>query len=150
MNSTTDFLEIINRFKERLAQTPEEKTDISVSEDSWSLKEIIGHLIDSASNNHQRFVRLQSGDLLDFPEYDGEEWIRIQKYNEMSWDCLVTLWYSYNLHIIKVIEHIDIQTLKNVWVRGEEVIELEFLISEYYSHMKWHFQQFYDRQAQII
>ena len=50
----------------------------------WSIKEIFGHLIDSASNNHQRFVRLQITDNLSFPDYsrDNGTWIAVQKYQE--------------------------------------------------------------------
>ncbi|MBK9046740.1 MAG: hypothetical protein IPL74_08565 [Bacteroidetes bacterium] len=39
----------------------------------WSKKEILGHLIDSATNNHQRFVR---GQFETVPEisYDQNNW----------------------------------------------------------------------------
>lgn len=149
MISTITFLEMVNNLKERLLQTPEKITGIRLSQDSWSLKEIIGHLIDSASNNHQRFVRLQEDDLLNFPDYDTEKWIKVQKYNDMNWNVLITLWYSYNLILMDVIEHMDANSMENVWICGEEAFKLEFLIKEYYSHMEWHIQQFCDRADKI-
>ena len=64
---TEEFRSVVESFNDKLAGIPGEITGIRLSEDKWSLKEIIGHLIDSASNNHQRFVRLQFGDLVNFP-----------------------------------------------------------------------------------
>ena len=69
---------------------------------AWSIKEIIGHLVDSAANNHQRFVRADSqGDLV-FQGYAQDEWVRIQSYESAPWNELVSLWESYNLHIARV------------------------------------------------
>ena len=64
---------------------PEEMTDLKPSDGSWTLKEIIGHLIDSAANNHQRIVRLQEGNLERFPSYNNEKWIKIQDYVNANW-----------------------------------------------------------------
>jgi len=118
MLNTKRFKGLIDSLYEDLLRTHVEITDIKLSEDKWSLKEIIGHLIDSASNNHQRFVRLQFGDLLSFPAYDAEEWIKTQKYNIMNWDVLVTLWYNYNYLLLHIIENTNEIMFGNVWVRG--------------------------------
>lgn len=124
MLDTKRFKRIIETFHENLLKTHDEITDIRLTEDKWSLREIIGHLIDSASNNHQRFVRLQFGNLLDFPAYDGEEWIRTQKYNSMNWDVLITLWYKYNCLLLHVIENAGKITFENVWVKNEDAVLL--------------------------
>ena len=75
-----------------------------------TIKQILGHLIDSASNNHQRMVRLQySKDLLFFPDYtqDNDLWIALQDYQNADWSNLIQLWKFYNLHIIQVINSVD-------------------------------------------
>src|SRR3954469_25932547 len=77
----------------------------------WSAKQIIGHLVDSAANNHQRFVRAQFKDDLVFVGYDQEEWVDIQHYQQDSWPELVQLWKSFNLHIAHLIEHIPEEKL---------------------------------------
>lgn len=143
------YKEIIDSFYEHLLKTHDEITDIKLAEDKWSLREIIGHLIDSASNNHQRFVRLQFGDLLDFPAYDGEEWVMIQKYNCMNWDTLVTLWYKYNGLLLHVIKNIDETAFGNVWVKDEEAISLEQLINDYFKHMELHIVHFNSRREEL-
>ncbi len=61
----------------------------------WTTKEVIGHLIDSAANNHQRFVRGQLADRSEFPGYEQEAWVRLQAYQDADWNALITLWHSY-------------------------------------------------------
>src|SRR5438552_4401199 len=76
----------------------------------WSPKEIIGHLIDSASNNHQRFVRAQFTDDLIFAGYEQEGWVRVQNYQKESWPDLVQLWRLYNQHILHLISLVPEET----------------------------------------
>lgn len=150
MLDAKEFKEIIDSFYQYLLRIHDEITDIHLAEDKWSLREIIGHLIDSASNNHQRFVRLQLGDLLDFPGYNAEEWIRTQNYNSMSWDVLITLWYNYNCLLLNIIENADETAYGNVWVKNEDTIPLEQLIHEYYKHLELHIEHFHSRQDEIL
>jgi hypothetical protein len=58
--------------------------------------------IESASINHQRFIRAQFQDNLVFPAYASEDWVRVQNYQEAPWEELLTLWRSYNLHLARV------------------------------------------------
>jgi hypothetical protein len=68
-----DFLQTVETSAERLLQIPEEESRRPLSKGKWSAREVIGHLIDSAANNHQRFVRAQFRDDLVFPGYEQEE-----------------------------------------------------------------------------
>jgi len=68
----------------------------------WSRKELIGHLNDSAGNNHQRFVRAQYQERMSFPRYVQDEWIAAQGYRERPWSELVELWRLYNRHLLHV------------------------------------------------
>ena len=72
------------------------------AEGKWSPREIIGHLVDSASNNHQRFVRGQFQDTLVFPGYAQDDWVRAGQYQDAPWDDLVELWRTFNLQIARV------------------------------------------------
>ena len=108
----------------------------------WSRKEIIGHLIDSASNNHQRFIRAQQADKLSFPPYEQNHWSASQHCNERAWADLVTLWHAYNAHLAHVIAHISDQHLSAQCVIEEEhPVTLEFLVTDYVRHMKHHLAQ---------
>ena len=112
--------------------------------DSWSAKEIIGHLIDSASNNHQRFVRLQIRDSLIFPDYqhDNEYWVKIQRYQERPWQELLALWRHFNSHVDYLIQSVNPHCLSHAWqVDSETRISLRELMSDYLRHMRVHVAQ---------
>lgn len=150
MLDTKMFKSLVEAFHEQLLKTDIAITHIKLSEDKWSLAEIIGHLIDSASNNHQRFVRLQFDDLLDFPLYDTEAWINVQNYNNINWDTLVTLWYNYNCLLLHVIENTNNSALGHVWTMDETAITLEELVNDYYRHLKAHIEHFSSRQEELL
>ena len=106
-----DFRETIVSATARLRDITPEQSRRASSEDNWAPIEILGHLIDSAANNHQRFVRAQFTDDLVFPGYEQERWVSAQKYRDESWPDLIQLWSSYNLHLLHVASVIPTDTL---------------------------------------
>lgn len=139
----------IDDFYYELSNVVSDITDINPAESKWSLNEIIGHLVDSASNNQQRFVRMQFGDLIDFPAYDGEQWVKAENYNNMDWEVLIALWYSYNRLILNIIENIEESALENVWIKDEEAYTLEALVDSYYNHIGLHIEHFRGRLGEV-
>jgi hypothetical protein len=109
-NFFDDFRETIEAAEKRLLAISEQQSRTSRAEGKWSSKEIIGHLIDSAANNHQRFVCAQFTDELAFPGYRQEDWVRVQGYNEEPWQQLVQLWKHYNLHLLHVMSLVPEET----------------------------------------
>src|SRR4030095_11660433 len=92
-----DFRHTVESGKARLLDIPAEEAGHGM-QNKWSAKQIIGHLIDSASNNHQRFVRAQFTNDLVCSGYAQDDWVATQKYNDESWPDLVQLWAGYNMH----------------------------------------------------
>lgn len=113
-----------------------------------TIKQILGHLIDSASNNHQRMVRLQySKDLLFFPDYrqDNDLWIALQDYQNANWTHLIQLWKFYNLHIIQVIHSVDKTKLDNYWCDFEGTkVTLQEMIEGYLDHLHLHMKEIHE------
>lgn len=109
--------------------------------ENWSKKEILGHLIDSASNNHQRFVRLQLDELLVMPAYRQNDWVRSQNYGGREWRALVELWLAYNRHLVHVIRHVDASAAGHVWKAPGNDFTLEYLIEDYLRHLRHHLAQ---------
>ena len=108
----------------------------------WSPQQVIGHLIDSASNNHQRFVRAQEGSSLVFQKYEQEHWVRCQHYEDSSWEALTGLWHAYNHHIAHVIEHIPEESRSVVCTIGSySPVTLGFLAHDYVVHLRHHLKQ---------
>jgi hypothetical protein len=119
----------------------------------WSPSEIIGHLIDSASNNHQRFVRAQFTDDLVFAGYEQEGWVRVQHYQSEAWPDLVQLWKLYNQHILHLMSFVPEETrlklrtkhnlhqLASEALSENEPVTLDWFMRDYVDHMKKHLQQ---------
>jgi len=116
--------------------------------DEWSKKEILGHLIDSTANNHQRFVRAVYNAAAQFPVYDQNEWVRIQRYNERPWDSLVALWSAYSYHLCHIIECIPEDAKSSSCNIGEkEPVSLDFVIKDYLRHLRHHLKDLLGEQA---
>ena len=142
MKSVVDDLESRLAIAEQLRRLDEKTASHRSGPGRWSAKEVIGHLIDSAANNHQRFVRLQMQDHLELPGYDGDAWVRIEQYQNRAWLELVSLWESYNRHLAHVIQNIDPATLKHTWRSPEgNIVDLEFVVRDYVVHMQHHLDQ---------
>jgi hypothetical protein len=108
----------------------------------WSPKQVIGHLIDSAANNHQRFVRAQEGDSYTGPGYAQEHWVGVQGYQESSWDDLIVLWHAYNRHLARVIERIpEARRETRLTIGSNPPATLAFVASDYVGHLRHHLAQ---------
>lgn len=107
--------------------------------DGWSIAEVIGHLIDSACNNHQRFIRAQDEGDLAFPKYEQRAWVERADYANADWQLLVELWYLYNVQLARIIRMISPQHLKTKCTIGaNEPCTLEFLVTDYLDHLNHH------------
>jgi hypothetical protein len=105
----------------------------------WSRKQVIGHLIDSASNNHQRFVRLLLQHELTFPGYAQDGWVVVQDYQSRRWDDLLRLWAAYNAHLAHLISDAPAPALAHLCRIGDNPpMTLEELMRDYVRHLEHH------------
>ena len=148
-----EFVRTVEEAAARLLSLTEGEARAPLAEGKWSAKEVVGHLIDSASNNHQRFVRAQFKEDLVFPGYVQDEWVRSQGYDEEPWPLVVNLWKFYNLHLAHVIgrapegerlrprrEH-NLHEIGFAPVPADEPATLEHLMRDYVEHLKSHLRQ---------
>jgi hypothetical protein len=148
-----DFHNTVESAASRLLRITDKQSEIPKAEGKWSAKQVIGHLIDSAANNHQRFVRAQFTDNLICQSYDQDQWVNSQHYQEASWVELIELWKRYNLHLVFMIARIPEPILnksrarhnlhKIAWktVPENQPATLGYLIRDYLGHMKHHLGQ---------
>jgi hypothetical protein len=109
----------------------------------WVRKELLGHLIDSAVNNHQRLVRAQFSDPFVWPGYDQQAWVQVQRYRERPWLELVELWVGLNRHLAAVIETLPADKLQTPCsIGGREPASLEWWTRDYVRHLRHHLEQF--------
>ncbi len=136
--------EMVDEASEWLGNLTEDVVSKRPGAGQWSAKEILGHLMDSAVNNHQRFVRLQITDDLQFPDYsqDNDRWVAIQGYNRTDWKALIRLWRHINLHLARIIAAVDERSIDNAWqVNRKTRYTLGELMIDYPVHMKGHLKQ---------
>src|SRR5215831_14824797 len=129
MESVSNDLKYALKPASRLRQIYESTAAARPGPGQWSKKEILGHLIDSAANNHQRFVRLQLMPRIDLPQYDGDEWVRVQHYQDRPWPEIIDLWEMYNTQLAYLIGHVEPNALRNVWHLSDGTTQdLEFIM----------------------
>ncbi len=151
-----DFVRTVEEASARLLSLTEAEASAPLSEGKWSAKEVVGHLVDSAANNHQRFVRAQFKDDLVFEGYAQDEWVRAQDYQGESWPLLVNLWKFYNLHLAHVCGRAPEETRTRPRARhnfhvigfapvsADEPSTLEHLMRDYVAHLKSHLGQIFE------
>ncbi len=137
----------------RLREWDAEASREALAPGKWTRREMLGHLIDSASNNHQRFVRARGIDSLVFPGYDQDEWVSAQHYAAAPWDELLSLWHTYNHHLARVIESTPLEDFECprhghnlhqiAWRRvpPEEPTTLGYFMNDYVGHLRHHLTQ---------
>jgi hypothetical protein len=139
---------IADRFSVELLAASPESAARRPKPETWAPQEVLGHLIDSAVNNHQRFVRAQQSDALVFPGYEQNHWVRSQGYVDANWPHLVTLWRHLNVHLADVIDRIPAaQYSVPCTIGGGAPVTLAFLIADYLEHMRHHMAQIRERLA---
>jgi hypothetical protein len=135
-------LAVVDTAEIRLREISEAESVKPILPGGWSRKQVIGHLIDSASNNHQRFVRASLQESLGFPGYDQDGNIRVQAVQEADWPLLVTLWAAYNRYLAHVIAHLPADKLETTCRIGtDQPVTLGFLATDYVTHMLHHLSQ---------
>jgi hypothetical protein len=117
-------------------------TSTRPAEGKWAKKEILGHLLDSASNNHQRFVRATLQGSLTFPGYDQNALVDLQNFAEVDWNFLVDFWAAYNRFLAHVIGQLPEEAAKITCnIADHESATLEWIAQDYVAHLKHHLNQ---------
>ena len=155
LDGTSSFRDQLQIATTQLRDIPDEQVRRRSSSGEWAPIQVLGHLIDSAANNHQRFVRAQFTDDLVFPGYDQDQWVSGQRYYDESWENLVQLWSAYNLHLAHVASGISQESLTRprtnhnqdvvafVHFDKNEPATLEYLILDYVVHLRHHLNEIF-------
>ncbi|HLQ38588.1 MAG TPA: DinB family protein [Planctomycetota bacterium] len=135
------------------AGIPEPAASRVPGKDKWSPKQVLGHLIDSAANNHQRFVRARWQDDLMFHGYDQDDWVAAGDYAKASWTELVTLWAALNRQLARVVATLPAAVRTRVHTRHNlhelawqtvavgAPVTLDWFLADYVGHLRHHLRQ---------
>ncbi len=137
--------EIVSQFPIDLEQISQQEFDNKPAPEKWSKKEIVGHLVDSAMNNIQRFVRVQYTDPGKFV-YQQDEWVKFQNYQDSNRDELIDLWKLLNLQLVRIWKSIPVENLDlkcDIGKDQEQVLDLKQLAEDYNEHLYHHRRQIF-------
>jgi len=142
MELSRELSRTIDAAEPSLRAVSESESETPVLAGGWSRKQVIGHLIDSASNNHQRFVRAMLADSLEFPGYEQAGNVRVQAVQQAEWPLLVSLWAAYNRYLAHVIAQLPEDKLETVCrIGNREPVTLRFIAGDYLAHLLHHLRQ---------
>lgn len=131
--------EVLQTMPDRLGQLSKERVETSPAPSKWSPKEELGHLIDSAANNHQRIVRAQMENGLAMPRYEQERWVSIHDYQNRDWQELIELWLAFNRQLIAAAESVPAGAWSHtLTITNGEPVTLQFVFDDYLVHMLHH------------
>lgn len=162
MFNESTFLKILNENTPILSSLDDRQTIKKPSPDKWSKKEILGHLIDSANNNLNRFQQALAQDHLVFDGYDQDDMVSRANYQEVNWQKLVDKWMDVNLKILKHLQTISNQKLKAETpdhnfhqicmrpLKKNERTNLLYLVEDYVFHLEHHLSQLIPEYQKIV
>jgi hypothetical protein len=142
-----DIMSLINEWEPVLAGLSVDTITLRKNSQNRTIKQIVGHLVDSASNNTHRIVHLQyQSSPLIFPNYategNNDKWIAIQDYQNEDWQTLIQLWKFSMLHISHVINNVDPEKMNNEWIAGpDKKVSLEGMITDFPPHFRLHLSE---------
>ena len=145
-----ELLRLVSEWELRLLSLPEEVIGNRRNIQNRTIKQIVGHMVDSASDNTHRIIHLQyNSSPLIYPDYanlgNNDRWIAIQNYQNENWENLVQLWKYSNLHIAHVIDNVNPEKLNNEWISAlQQRVSLKAMILDYLSHFKLHLNEIED------
>jgi DinB superfamily len=140
--AASDLEKTVAQVQPLLGKVTEQEASRRPQPGKWSKKEILGHLLDSASNNHQRFVRAALQRELTFPGYSQDAMVELQRFNEMTWEFLITFWASYNLFLANVLSALPADAAPVQCAIGKNPpATLEWIAQDYVAHLKHHLNQ---------
>ena len=144
---TCGVISLIDKWETKLLKLPTDVITKRRNNQNRTIKQILGHLIDSASNNTHRVVHLQYRDSpLEFPNYasngNNDRWIAIQNFQYENWENLIQFWKYINWHLVHVIENINIENLENEWIASStNKVSLRAMVVDYLRHFELHLSE---------
>jgi hypothetical protein len=141
MQSLKQLSALIHDVPPMLSKLPQSRVETKPSPIKWSPKEELGHLLDSAANNHQRIVRTQLEREPKMPGYDGNAWVELHKYQHREWREMIELWQALNRQLLTAAEAVP----ESAWSRtctiaDSKPLTLKFVFEDYIRHMVHHLQ----------
>jgi N-acetylglutamate synthase-like GNAT family acetyltransferase len=140
--AATQLKSIIYTVEPLLKAVSEQQASAKPLLNKWSKKEILGHLIDSASNNQHKWLRTWETDGVQFPGYSQDFWVEVQDYQQAHWSLLIELWKYFNLHLAHLMQQLPAEALAHqISIADGSPVTLEYMAIDYGKHLLHHLKQ---------
>jgi hypothetical protein len=140
--SSTHLSGVLREAEPLLRKITDAEANVPRSPEKWSRKEIVGHLLDSASNNHQRFVRAALQGELTFPGYSQEALVKLERFRDLPWTELLDFWLAYNRFLAHLMASLPPASEGVQCKIGNDApVTLGWIVSDYVEHLKHHLNQ---------
>lgn len=164
-NDHAVLIKIIDQATASIKQMAIEEMQSRPGNNKWSKKEILGHLIDSAYNNHLRFLRAGAQEDLIFDGYNQNEWVIKNNYQQRAVNNILDTWTTVNQHLGYLLEQLpepllSRETTKHNFhqicmrpVKEDSVTKLAYLVEDYIFHLEHHLAQIiegYQRRVEEV
>jgi hypothetical protein len=137
-----DFRTDIEKLRAALLALQPALADVPWRDGGWTRKQIVGHLLDSAANNRQRFVRAAIDGLYAGPGYEQDAWVAAHGYSDAPWETLLRWWQAEHEILMAAVDRIPEERLEaSCQVADDAPVTLRFLIEDYVRHQQGHFRQ---------
>jgi hypothetical protein len=139
---------LIEREYNQLLELPESQSGIRPAGDgSWSPREELGHLIDSAINNHVRIVCASVQPEFHGASYAQNAWVAAHGYQHMPWLTITEFWLQQNALLVRVLERIPEEKLQTpCFVGSGDAVTLQFLVEDFVLHAQHHIDHLLGRE----
>jgi hypothetical protein len=132
----------LDRLRNALDAVSPALADVPWREGGWTRKQILGHLLDSAANNRQRFVRASTEGAFVGPNYAQDPWVAAHGYAEQAWETLLGWWRAEHEILAAVVDRIPEDRLAASCIVGNDApVTLRFVVEDYFPHQRWHLEQ---------
>jgi hypothetical protein len=129
----------VNTEPSLLAELSDATAALKPPSGKWSPKEELGHLLDSAANNHQRIVRTLFEDRPATPGYEQQRWVQVHRYQQRDWRELIDTWTALNRQLLVAADSVgDSDWARTCTIAGSEALTLSFVLEDYIAHMRHH------------
>ena len=146
-SNNQELIQLVEQWTHKLLSYKKNTIEGIRNSQNRNIKQIVGHMVDSASNNTHRMIHLQyQQSPLEFPNYathgNNDRWIAIQNYENEDWENLVQLWKYAHLHFVHVVRNIDHSKLSNLWNAGDDnLFSLKDMVLDFLRHFKLHISE---------
>ncbi len=128
----------LQRFNDICKNIPEGNTLFKYEEGKWSIKELVGHCIDTERVMAYRLLRISRADFTELPGFDENEYIQHSTYDKRTWDGIISEFNALRNSNLLLINNLTEEQLKLIGTANKLPISVKALVFIIAGHLEHH------------